>query len=175
VGRAGELELFRAAVEGPGAPWGVLFVHGPGGVGKTALLAAFSEAAAAVGVPVWRVDLRGVELSPAGFLAAVAGAMGVADRAAAVARLGSRGRRVLLIDTYESAAGLDGWVREGFLPGMGAGSRVVVAGRDPPSRGWLDDAGWRDLLRVVALRNLSPGEARAFLRARASPRICTTG
>jgi hypothetical protein len=33
VGRAGELELFRAAVEGPGAPWSVLFVYGPGGVG----------------------------------------------------------------------------------------------------------------------------------------------
>lgn len=164
VGRAGELELFRAALEGPGAPWGVLFVHGPGGVGKTALLTAFAEAAEAVGVPAWRVDLRGVELSPPGFLAAVAGAMGVADGAAAVATLGSGGPRVLLLDTYESAAGLDRWVREGFLPGLGADSRVVLAGRDAPSQGWLDDAGWRDLLRVVALRNLSPGEARAFLR-----------
>jgi predicted ATPase len=57
----------------------VLYVHGPGGVGKTALLAAFAEAAEAVGVPVWRVDLRDVEPSPPSFLAAVAGAMGVAD------------------------------------------------------------------------------------------------
>ena len=164
VGRAGELELLRAAVEEPAAPWGVLFVYGPGGVGKTALLAAFAEAVEAAGVPVWRVDLRGVEVSPPGFLAAVAGAMGVADGAAAVAMLGSRGRRVLLLDTYESAAGLDRWVREDFLPGLGAESRVVVAGRDAPSRGWLEDAGWRDLLRVVALRNLSPDETRAFLR-----------
>jgi hypothetical protein len=165
VGRAGELELFRAAVEGPGAPWSVLFVYGPGGVGKTALLAAFAEAGEAAGVPAWRVDLRGVEVSPPGFLAAVADAIGVADGEAALATLRSSGRRVLLIDTYESAAGLDRWVREGFLPELGAESRVVVAGRDAPSRGWLEDAGWRDLLRVVALRNLSPGDARAFLAA----------
>ena len=90
VGRAGELELFRAAVEGPEAPWGVLFVHGPGGVGKTALLQAFAEAAEDAGVPGWRLDLRGLEPSPPGFLAAVAGAIGVADGAAAVAMLGSR-------------------------------------------------------------------------------------
>jgi hypothetical protein len=104
-------------------------------------------------------------VSPPGFLAAVARAMGVADGAAAVTTLGADGRRVLLIDTYESAAGLDRWLRESFLPGLGAESRVVVAGRDAPSRGWLEDAGWRDLLRVVALRNLSPVDARGFLRA----------
>jgi hypothetical protein len=165
VGRAGELELFRAAVEGPRAPWGVLFVYGPGGVGKTALLGAFAEAAEAVGVPAWRVDLRDVELSPPGFLAAVAGAIGVADGAVAMARLGSERRQVLLLDTYESAAGLDRWLRERFLPGLGTETQVVMAGRDAPSRGWLDDPGWRELLRVVALRNLSPDEARAFLRA----------
>jgi AAA ATPase domain len=165
VGRAGELELFRAALEGPGAPWSVLFVYGPGGVGKTALLAAFAEAAEAAGVPAYRVDLRGEEVSPPGFLAAVAGALGVADGAAAVATLGSGGRRVLLIDTYEVAGGLDPWVRDRFLPELGAETCVVVAGRDAPSPGWLEDPGWRDLLRVVALRNLSPDEVRAFLRA----------
>jgi hypothetical protein len=165
VGREGELELFRAAVEGAGAPWGVLFVYGPGGVGKTALLAAFADTAEAAGVTAWRIDLRGVEVSPPGFLAAVARAVGAPDGAAAVTTLGTDGRRVLLFDTYEAAAGLDRWLRESFLPGLGAGSRVVVAGRDAPSPGWLEDAGWRDLLRVVALRNLSPGDARGFLRA----------
>jgi hypothetical protein len=165
VGRAGELELFRTAIEGPGAPWSVLFVHGPGGVGKTALLAAFAEAAEAAGVPAWRVDLRGIEVSPPGFLAAVADALDVSDGGAAVATLGSDGRRVVLIDTYEGAAGLDDWLREEFLPHLGAETRVVIAGRDAPSPGWLEDAGWRELLRVVALRNLSPSEVRAFLGA----------
>jgi AAA ATPase domain len=163
VGRGAELELFRVALES--TPWSVLFVYGPGGVGKTALLGAFAEAAEAAGVPAWRVDLRGVELSPTGFAAAVARAMGTTDGAAAVAMLGSGGRRVLLLDTYERAAGLDGWVRESFLPALGADTLVVVASRDAPSPDWLEDAGWRELLRVVSLRNLSPGDARAFLRA----------
>jgi hypothetical protein len=153
VGRAGELELFRAALEGS-ARWSVLFVHGPGGVGKTALLTAFAEAAEAAGVPAWRVDLRGVEPSPPGFMAAVSGAA-----------LESPGRQVLLVDTYERAAALDRWVREGFLPGLGADVLVVLAARDAPGSGWLEDPGWRDLLRVVALRNLPPGDARALLRA----------
>jgi hypothetical protein len=165
VGRAGELELFRAALDDAGAPWSVLFVHGPGGVGKTALLAAFAGVAEDAGVPVWRVDLRGIEVSPPGFLAAVADAMGVADGDTAMAALRSGGRRVLLIDTYERAAGLDRWVREGFVPELGADVLVVVAGRDGPGRGWMEDAGWRELLRVVALRNLAPADARAFLRA----------
>lgn len=78
MGRAGELDLFRAALEG--APWRVLFVYGPGGVGKTALLAAFAEAAETPGVAVWKVDLRGVELSPPGFVEALAGAMGGSGR-----------------------------------------------------------------------------------------------
>ena len=163
MGRAGELELFRAALEGPEASWGVLFVHGPGGVGKTALLEALADVAEQARVPAWRVDLRDVEVSPPGFLAAVAGALGVPDGARAVAALGSPGRRVLLMDTYEWAAGLDRWVRERFLPGLGGDTLVVIAGRDAPSRGWLEDAGWRELLRVVALRNLPPSDARALL------------
>jgi hypothetical protein len=147
VGRGGELELFRAALDG--APWAVLFVYGPGGVGKTALLTAFADAAEAAGVPARRVDLRSVELSPPAIREALA--------------MGSAGRRVLLIDTYERAAGLDRWVREDLLPQLAADTLVVLAGRDAPNAGWLEDAGWRELLRVVALRNLSPGEAREFL------------
>jgi hypothetical protein len=145
VGRGGELELFRAALDG--APWAVLFVYGPGGVGKTALLTAFADAA---DVPVCWVDLRSVEVSPPGILKALAGAVE------------SDGRQVLLIDTYERVAGLDRWVREELLPRLGAETLVVIAGRDAPSPDWLE---WRELLRVVALRNLSPGEAREFLNA----------
>jgi hypothetical protein len=38
VGRARHLDLFRSAISAPEPPFALLFLHGPGGVGKTALL-----------------------------------------------------------------------------------------------------------------------------------------
>ena len=52
VGRAAELELFLGALAAPEPPFSVLWIHGPGGVGKTALLGALAEAAADAGVDV---------------------------------------------------------------------------------------------------------------------------
>ena len=45
VGREGEIELFVGAIEAPEPPFSMLWIHGPGGVGKTTLLTAFAEAA----------------------------------------------------------------------------------------------------------------------------------
>jgi hypothetical protein len=42
LGRDGELGLFRTALGAPEPRFTVLHVHGPGGVGKTALLRAFA-------------------------------------------------------------------------------------------------------------------------------------
>jgi hypothetical protein len=162
VGRAAELELFRSALSAEDPPFAVLFVHGPGGVGKTALLGAFAEEASEAGVEVIRLDLRAVELSPAGVEAALAGALGSTDAGSAAALLGGT-RRVLLLDTYEAAAPLDDWVRERFLASLPAEVLVVIAGRFPPGARWTGDVGWRELLRVVSLRNLRPEDARALL------------
>jgi AAA ATPase domain len=165
VGRAAELELFRSALESPDPPWAVLFLHGPGGVGKTALLHALGDAAEQAGVAASRVDLRGVEPSPPGFLSAVASAVGCGDADAALHALRGDVRRVLLLDTYESVAPIDTWIRERFLPELGERVLVVLAGREPPDAAWAQDPGWRELLRAVSLRNLSPDDARDLLRA----------
>jgi hypothetical protein len=158
VGRAAELELFESALDG--SPLAVLFIHGPGGVGKTALLAAFAEAAERRGVAVTRVDLRSIELSPPGFEAAIPAL---------------RRRHVLLLDTYEAAAGLDTWLRERYLPELPEGVLVVIAGRDPPTAAWRADAGWRELLRVVSLRNLDPDDARRCLEVEGVPEALHAG
>ena len=163
VGRDGELELFRAGLEAPAGPdWAVLWIHGPGGVGKTALLGALEEDAEAAGVPAWRLDLRAVELSPAGFWSALAPLLGTDDPEAALA---APGRRVLLLDTYETAAGFDAWVRERFVPGLGEDTLVVIAGREPPgAAGARIRAGASSCARS-SLRNLPPADARALLAA----------
>jgi hypothetical protein len=154
VGRAAELELFETALEASPPPFAVLFVHGPGGVGKSALLRTLGEAAEQAGVPVTHVDMRAIAPSPPAFIAA-AGAR--------------EGRQVLLLDTYETAGAIDGWLRERFLPGLHSDAIVVIAGRDPPAPAWRADPGWRDLLRTVSLRNLDPDDARAYLRVEGVP------
>jgi hypothetical protein len=167
VGRAEELHAFRSLLEAPDAPYAVLFIHGPGGVGKTALLGRFIELAGHAGVPAVRLDARTVEPSPPGFLTGLADALGLPDGAAPLDELAARGRTVLLVDTYEAAAPLDEWLRERFLPQLPAAVLVVIAGRHPPGPAWVADPGWRELLRVVPLHNLGPDDIRAYLRIHA--------
>jgi hypothetical protein len=168
VGRAAELALFASALAAPEPPFALLYVHGPGGVGKTVLLGEFARLAADTAVPAVRLDGRDLDPSPPGFLAALGRALGEAPDTSPLEALALRPRGVLLVDTYETLAPLDAWLRETLLPELPAGHLVVLAGRDPPAAGWLADAGWRDLARVVPLRNLRPSESRAYLSARAS-------
>ena len=56
VGRTDELDLFRTALTSDESDFTVLFVHGPGGIGKTTLLGALAEAAS--GAIVHRASRR---------------------------------------------------------------------------------------------------------------------
>ncbi|MCO5974905.1 ATP-binding protein [Actinoallomurus soli] len=148
VGRDSEVSLFRTALAEPG----LIFVHGAGGVGKSALLEVFGEVAEAAGRPVVRVDVRHLRLAP-GAMPAVAGG----------------DRPVLLIDTYELLADSDDWVREEYLPSLPGDVLVVIAGRQAPRAQWRADPAWRDLMRVVALDNLSPDDGRRYLTVQQVP------
>ncbi|HEY1573486.1 MAG TPA: AAA family ATPase [Pseudonocardiaceae bacterium] len=153
VGRKDELAAFDEALYTGG---GVLFVHGPGGVGKSALLRCFAERAAAADRTVTMLDGRMLDPSPAAFLAGT-GSM-LADE-----------RAVLLIDTFECIQGLESWLRERFLPTLPVGALVVVAGRLPPDLTWQADPGWADLMRVIGLGDLEPMDAAALLDSRGVP------
>src|SRR3954468_12459212 len=93
VGRAAELELFLGALAAPEPPFSVLWIYGPGGVGKTALLAALAEGAADVGVGAVSVDLRAIEPSPPALMAELGRARGLPGEAAVAggARAGGGG------------------------------------------------------------------------------------
>ena len=58
-------------------------------------------------------------------------AAGRADRAA-VDAVAQAVRPVLLVDTAESLAPLEDWLRTSFLPALPADALVVIAGRTPP-------------------------------------------
>ncbi len=146
AGRDREVGLFRSAL----ADSGLLFVHGPGGVGKSALLDVFADAAAAAGRSSVRVDGRHLRLGPDVLPALAEG-------------------EVLLIDTYELLEPLDDWVREQYLPSLPGDALVVIAGRRAPGPRWYADPAWRNLMREIALGNLPPADGRAYLAAQGVP------
>ena len=162
VGRKAELELLRSGV-GSGTPdLAVIHVHGPGGIGKTSLLDAFARVAAAHEATVVRLDARELAASPSAVLAAMRGVIDVPDDGPIG---GAAGPFVLMIDTYERLAPVDDWVREQLVPRLPVDTLTVLAGRTPPGAGWRADPAWRDLLRVVSLRNLGPDDSHEYLAA----------
>ena len=168
VGRLAELDLFDAAVSAEEPAFRVLFVHGPGGVGKSTLLEEYAASAAAAGACVVRVDGREVTSTPEGVLAAVTDMLDVpADDGPIVSPRAAR--VVLLVDGYEWLSPVDGWVRERLLPRLPASSVTVVASRLLPRPEWRADPAWSELLRVVSLRNLDPEAARSYLDRRGVP------
>ncbi|MFI9560310.1 AAA family ATPase [Nonomuraea endophytica] len=143
VGREEELAAFNTALYGGGSS--VLYVHGPGGIGKTALLRRFAHDAAAAGRPVSMADGRTLEAELVLYEADA----------------------VLLVDDFEQ--GLAGWLRERFLPRVPMGALVVIAGRNPPDLRWQADPGWAEALEVLPLRDLRPADAQALLDAGGVP------
>ncbi|MFF9019311.1 AAA family ATPase [Streptomyces eurythermus] len=153
VGRSGELDRFRAALEGVQGVGPVLYVHGPGGVGKSTLLRRFEDEARRSGRRIVWVDGHRVTPSPAGFLAEATDAV-------------TGPEVVLFIDGFERCQGLEGWLRDRFLPGLREDAVVVVAGRRPPSAEWLCDLAWSELLEVLPLGKLDRPTATALLERR---------
>ncbi|QHE72753.1 ATP-binding protein [Rhodococcus sp. WAY2] len=174
VGREGERELVRARLESADQQLSVLYLHGPGGIGKTALLDVLAEIAADAGATVVRLDGRDLPPSPTAVLDVLGETVEV-PVTGAIAR--GEERLCVLVDTYEVLAPIDDWVRTRLLPRLPATALTVIASRTPPSPQWRADAGWCDLLRVVSMRNLTPRQCRQYLREVAVPpqvheRIC---
>jgi hypothetical protein len=166
VGRAAELASFDEAL-GIGAPHRVLFVHGPGGIGKTTLLHQFRMRARAAGRIAIVIDGRDVDCSPEGFQAALDRAIARCEAAAATGS-GRPGeglaRAVLMLDGYERFGPIDAWFRNELLPSLQAGAVVVLAGRDPPSAPWRTDPGWRAVVACHRLKGLSGAESAELLQ-----------
>jgi hypothetical protein len=168
VGRLAEIELFRSALLAPELPFAVLYVHGPGGVGKTTLIREYARLAGECGRPVIHLDGRTIESSPPGFLLALRRSLGLEDGAALpVDDWPAAG--LWLIDTYELLAPLDVWLRETLLPQLPARSLVVLAGRNPPASAWRTDLEWADLAHIRELSNLRPEESQTYLATRGIP------
>src|SRR5699024_1532511 len=67
---------------------------------------------------------------------------------------------------FENWADLEWWLREQLLPETSTNLRVIIAGRYDPEAAWTTDPGWRDLIHVTALGDLSTNEADEYLTRR---------
>ncbi len=161
VGRAVEIERFRTALLG--ADVALLYLHGPGGIGKSSLLDVFEYEALETGAEVVRIDARDLDLTPAGFLTTLATARSL-NRPET-----EGGRLVLMLDTWEAATSIDAWLRETVLPSLPADTLVIISSRLPPDLAWSADRSWGPLMQVIGLRNFLPAEIDAFLRAQGVP------
>ena len=137
-GRADELARLHRWVRTPEML--VAFLHGPGGVGKSALLDAFAYDLELDGRPTLRLDGADLLPTPAEFRSAVQGQLGA--------------ETVLLLDRFEALAGLASWFWREWLPDLPAQARVVIAGRQPPPASWRADPAFLACGLMLAVRNL---------------------
>lgn len=148
VGRAAERARLEALLD-PASGVSVVFVHGPGGIGKSALLRQVARAAGGRGwSPYW---LEGRDLPP------VSDAMELV-----LADILGVERPLVIFDTYEHLAGLDGYLRSRFVPALPEDAVVLIGGRGRPDAGWFA-GGWEHVVREVPLGGLTQEESRELL------------
>jgi hypothetical protein len=149
----------------PDAPWAFM-IHGLGGIGKTTLLNAIGSEARDKGRRVVSLDCATIEPTEAGFITALADALG-----AKAAQLDELRRRVdeldapliLTLDRYENFRLMDSWLRQSFLPAMAGQVRILIAGRSAPLLQWTTDPLLGPRFRSLKLSTLSTKDSAALL------------
>ena len=142
AGRREELRLLQrvTAPEGPV----VAYVHGPAGIGKTALLSALDSALADEDVRRLHFAAGAVEPTPSAIVAALGAGLGHGVRTIAeltTMLAGLPGITVVLIDDIDTWRLAASWLRTELLPALPAGLRFVLAGAAPPPPAWAIEYG----------------------------------
>jgi hypothetical protein len=155
VGREAEVAAFDAMLAQE-TPARVLYLQGPGGIGKTQLLRELARRAPWRRLGVDWIDARTYVMDPTAIARDAASARGPDAGAEAEPRL-------LVIDHFEHLAAVEDWFRDSFLPALPAGTLVAFAGRTRLGREWRSDPGWRSALEVVELGPFSREETADYL------------
>jgi hypothetical protein len=151
VGRDEQLAALTALLE-PDPPALIAFVHGIAGIGKTALLKAFTLEAEERGVRIVELDCRTIEPTERGFLHALGDGLGDSEE-----------RVVVTLDNYEVFRLLDTWLRQEFVPGLPDAARVVFSGREAPVAAWVTSPELDGLVSTIPLGPLADEDAERLL------------
>jgi hypothetical protein len=168
VGRAREQAALLSMLRRGDGP-AVVFVSGPGGIGKSTTVAG---ATAALEHRALTLDGRVIEPTASGFLGALArelGCGGVSSVADAGRALDRADVGTLVVDSFERLNLLDGWLRNDLLVALPADLTTVVVGRRPPNLAWRTASGWRQLLAEVVVGPLDDRDARLLVDRRGLP------
>jgi hypothetical protein len=144
VGRGAELAVFERVLGGDD-PARVVFVHGPGGIGKSTLLREVVRRARRRGYDAVWVDGREVAPFPQQIESMVAGIV-------------DAGPAIVVFDSYELMSSLDASLRDVVVPDLSDETIVVFASRRPPARGWFE-GGWATLVRTLPVGPLDRPDA----------------
>lgn len=149
VGREAEAVVLDQVLAGTSR---VAYLHGPGGIGKTALLRHVARRARLAGREVVSADARSSD------------DRNRVEEAASLACV--KPDVVLLVDGAERCRGLEPWLRDTVLPRLAGGALVVLASRAAPDPEWTLDPGWARLFTALAVRPLDAEASDALLAAR---------
>jgi hypothetical protein len=149
TGREEELRRIAAALEEASGVAGVI-VHGPGGIGKTAVLRNAAERAARQGYAISRLDARDIAPAPDEL-----------EDALAPARLEQR--PLVVIDSFEHVEALGGYLRRALVPALPPGAAVLIGSRRAPGPAWGTDE-LRAGFLAIELRPLDRKESLELLR-----------
>jgi hypothetical protein len=149
VGRSTEVATFRSALAGHDS-LRVLFIHGPGGIGKTTLLHQFGIRARNAGRTVVALDGCDVDCSPQG------------SWTRSTARATRRELRTPSCCWSTVTTGCSRWTPGSGRPSSPCGHRTAWScwsAREPPAATWRTDLGWRALAGVRRLGPLDEAES----------------
>ncbi|MDX2091765.1 MAG: AAA family ATPase [Kofleriaceae bacterium] len=142
----------------------IVWIHGPGGVGKSSLLRELERRVhRRRRVGFVRVDA--IDPRPEPIVANLARTVGAARTGRLRDLLARRDPPILMLDGFEAAPALGGWLADELADAPARGGTIVVATRQPPGNEWrLPVLARRS--HSIALSNLEDDEAMEFLSAR---------
>jgi hypothetical protein len=144
MGRDEELDALAELLE-PRSAHQIFYLHGPAGIGKSALAREFARRSVDRGWVVHAFDGTAVNGSERG------------DDV--VARVGDAEACLVILDPTPGPSFGESFLREKVLRALPIGSRALLASRRAPDAGWSAH-GWDTLVRPVELGPLPPDHAR---------------
>ena len=175
AGRDARLRLLRQ-VTASGGPV-VIYVHGPAGIGKTALISALDACLEDEGVRRLHIAAGAVEPTPTAILTALGRVLDheartVAELSSALVR--DKDLTVIMVDDVDTWRLAASWLRAELLPALPASTRFVLAGTVPPPPAWSIEYGQHFLdikLPALARAESDAAVAAAGLSAEIAERI----